>query len=259
MEFLTNAPILSLFDLDMNIYLTADSLIHNGDTYKNFTYALKTNVQNFSITDNSRGNLLATIIKDHATYDIFVQLNRFVINGKLLQREFPLNVMDTMITAEIDLTTNGHIAHDIWYNMAGTLDLTFDGGYIIGLGTDEFYATATDLTRLNAEDRLANALTSGLTKIKTMRVIGEYNNGNFKTTKPIQLAVRHADIVGALSLENNVMSAKFELLLRGTAPEPSPITLTIAPNGKRNYSLSDTLRYIDPAYMRGFLKNHTKF
>jgi len=259
MEFLTNAPILSLFDLDMDIYLTADTLLVNGDIYKNFTYALKSAVQNFSITDNSRGNLLATIVKERGNYDIFIQLNRFVINGKLLQHDFPLNVMDTTITAEIDLQTNGHIAHDIWHNLSGDIDITFDGGYITGLGIDEFYATANDLTRLNAEDRLANALSDGITKIKTMRIIGKYQDGDFKTTKPLQLDVRHANIVGVTALENNTMTTKLEILLRGTSTDPSPITLTIAPNGRRNYSLSDILRYIDPAYMRGFIKTHNKF
>lgn len=259
MEFLANAPLLSLFDLEKNIYLSANTLINNGDEYKNFTYALKTNVQNISITDKSRGNMLATIIKEHSNYDIFIQLNKFVINGRLLTRDFPLNITDTSITAEIDLTTNGHIAHDIWYNMRGTLDLTFEGGYINGIGLDNFYASYDDLTRLNAEDRLARALSDGETKLKSMRIIGTYDNGNFVTTEPMQISVRYVDMLGGLKIQNGDMMVKLEMIMRATSPEPAPVSLAIAPNGGRSYSLSDIMRNLDPAYMRGFINTHDRF
>lgn len=259
MEFLINAPLLSLFNLDKNIYLSANTLINNGNEYKNFTYALKPNVQNISITDKSRGNLLATIIKEHSNYDIFIQLNKFVINGRLLTRDFPLNITDTSITAEIDLTTNGYIAHDIWYNMRGTLDLTFEGGYLNGIGLDGFYASYNDLTRLNAEDTLARALSDGETKLKSMRVIGNYENGNFVTSEPMKISVRFVDMLGGLKIQDNAMTVKLEMMMRGTSPEPVPVSLKIAPNGGRAYSLSDIMKNLDPAYMRAFINTHDKF
>ena len=66
--------------------------------------------------------------------------------------------MNTSITAEMNLKTNGHIAHDIWYNMTGDADISFDGGYLTGIGIDRFYDEYEDLTRLNISDRLITAL-----------------------------------------------------------------------------------------------------
>lgn len=259
LEFLTNSPLLLPFDFSRNIYLTADTLVYGENSYNNFVYSLKSGTQTFSITDNARGNMLATIIKERSVYDIFIQLNKFVINGKLLSNEFPLNIMNTSITAEINLKTHGHIAHDIRYNMTGDLDLTFDGGYITGIGLDAFYADAEDLTRLNVEDRIMTALESGVTVLKNMRIIGEYKNGNFATTQPIKLSVRHADGVGALDITAGAMNAKFDITMRAVAPDAVTVSLTVAPNGRRKYSISELMRYFDPAFMREFIKTHDRF
>ncbi|MDW2958991.1 MAG: hypothetical protein R8M37_04285 [Alphaproteobacteria bacterium] len=259
LEFLTNAPILIPFDLPVNISLSADSLIYNGNEYQNFVYALKPGTQTFSITDSARGNLLATIEQDKTNYDIFIQLNQFVINGKLLSSDMPLNIRDTMITAEIALSTSGQIAHDIYYNMTGTLDMTFNDGYIIGMSFDNFYASAENITTLNAEYALANALTTGETRLKKMHMVGTYERDNFITTKPIELSMRHTDGIGGLAITDGMMTAEFDLTLRGTAPEPATIALSVLPNGDRKYSLSEIMQNIDPGFMRAFIKTHTKF
>lgn len=259
MEFISNAPVLLPFELPKNIYLTANTLIYDENIYKNFVYSLKSGTQTFSISDNARGNLLATIIKERANYDIFMQLNRFVINGKLLNSNYPLNVMDTSITAEIALKTSGHIAHDIWYNMSGDVDITFDGGYIMGLGLDDFYAAADNLTRLNVESELTRALESGYSKIKTMRIIGKYDNGDFATTAPIALSLRHADGTGMMTIENGQMTTRLDILMRATAPDPVNISVLVSPNGRRGYSISEIMRYFDPAFMRSFIRTHDKF
>ncbi|MBO7656612.1 MAG: hypothetical protein J6S80_02710 [Alphaproteobacteria bacterium] len=259
MEFLTNAPIMIPFDFSRDIYLTADTLTYGENNYKNFVYSLKSGIQTFSITDNNRGNLLATIVKEHNNYSIFIQLSRFIVSGKLLPLAFPLNIADTSVTAEIHLNTYGHIAHDIKYNMTGHMDLTFDGGYITGIGIDNFYNNAENLTRLNVEDRIITALESGTTQLKTMRVIGEYNNGNFITTEPIKMSIRHADAVGALDIKDNLMNARLDIKMRAVAPDAVTVSLTVAPNGRRKYSLSELTRYFDPAFMRSFIKTHDKF
>lgn len=259
LEFLTNSPILLPFEFTKNIYLTADTLVYGDNSYNNFVYSLKSGTQTFSITDNARGNLLATIIKEHSAYDIFIQLNKFLVNGNLLSTQFPLNIADTSITAEINLKTHGHIAHDIMYNMMGDVDLTFDGGYITGIGIDQFYMDTDNLTRLNVEDRIMIALESGTTRLKNMRVIGEYKNGNFTTTKPIELSIRHATAVGMLDITDNAMNAKFDITMRAVAPDAVTVSLTVAPNGRRGYSISELMRYFDPAFMRSFIKTHDKF
>ena len=64
MEFLTDAPIMLPFGLNVGISLRADKLIYNGDEYSNFVYSLKPDTQTYSITDSARGNLLAIITKD---------------------------------------------------------------------------------------------------------------------------------------------------------------------------------------------------
>lgn len=259
LEFLTTSPLLLPFEFSRNIYLTADTLVYGENSYNNFVYSLKSGTQTFSITDNARGNLLATIIKERSIYDIFIQLNKFVINGKLLSNDFPLNVMNSSITAEINLKTHGHIAHDIRYNMTGDMDLTFEGGYITGIGLDAFYADTENLTRLNVEDRIMIALESGTTVLKNMRVIGEYNNGNFSTTRPIELSIRHATGVGALDITGGAMNAKFDITMRAVAPDAVTVSLTVAPNGRRKYSISELMRYFDPAFMREFIKTHDRF
>ena len=171
----------------------------------------------------------------------------------------PLNIRDTMITAEIALSTSGQIAHDIYYNMTGTLDMTFNDGYIIGMSFDNFYASAENITTLNAEYALANALTTGETRLKKMHMVGTYERDNFITTKPIELSMRHTDGIGGLAITDGMMTAEFDLTLRGTAPEPATIALSVLPNGDRKYSLSEIMQNIDPGFMRAFIKTHTKF
>lgn len=261
LEFLTAAPITLPFELPVDISLTADTLIYNGNEYKNFIYALKSNTQTFSITDASRGNLLATLRKDASKYDIDIQLNKFVTNGYLLSRQMPLNVRDTMITADISLQTNGHIAHDIWYNLAGDMDLSFSGGYIVGLGVDNFYASADKINTFtfNAEYALADALTYGESVIKKMRVVGKYNNGNFITAQPFTLQMRHVDAYGEFDLDDGRMTVMLNMTMRGTAPTPAPVRLTISPDGTRNYSLTEIMTNFDSSFMRHFIKTHDKF
>lgn len=258
-EFLSNAPLLIPFELPINISLSSDKLVYKNNEYKNFIYALKRNSQIFSISDSDRGNLLATIERDRTTYDIFVQLNRFSINGSLLSARMPLNIRDTTITGQLIFNTSGQIAHDILYNMNGNIDITFNNGYIIGMSFDNFYASAPTITILNAEYALADALTSGETRLKTMRLIGEYNNGNFITTAPIELSMRHTDAIGGLAITDGFMTAEFNLTLRGTAPKPATIELSILPNGNRSYSLSEIMKNLDTSYMRAFIKTHDKF
>ena len=259
LEFLTNAPILAPFDIGKNLYLSAKTLVYENNAYKNFVYSLKSGTQTFSITDRARGNLLATIIKERSNYDIFIQLNNFVINGAMLTKNFPLNIMNTTVTAELSLHTSGHIAHDIWYNLNGNLDLTFDGGYLDGIGLDAFYIAYDDLTRLNVEDRLMTALESGVTKIKNIRIIGQYNDGEFETTRPMEISMRHADAIGKMNIINGAMTTELNITMRGTAIEPVTVSLAIAPNGRRGYSMGELIRYFDPAYLREFIKTHDKF
>lgn len=257
--YLTAAPITIPFSLPVNISLSADAMIYNGTLFQNFVYSLKPNIQTFSITDNDRGNLLATFKRDGNKYDIFAQLNRFVIYGNLLSSSAPLNIQDSMITAEINMKTFGNIAHDLEYNMSGNLDLTFEGGYLVGIGVDEFFASADTINTFNAEYALSYALESGKSAIKSMRVIGKYDKGNFETTKPIALRLRHTDATGELMIDNGMMSATFDLVLRGTSPVPAPIELRINSDNSRKYSLSEIMKNFDSTFMRDFVKTHNKF
>ena len=259
LSFLTTSPITIPFILPVNISLSADVIIYNGNAYMNFVYSSKPSTQTFSITDRNRGNLLATLSRDGNRYKIFAQLNKFLINGTLLGRQMPLNVRDTTITAEINMRTFGNIAHDLEYNMHGDMDLTFTGGYLIGLGMDDLFASANQINTFNAEYALSYALDGGESAIKTMRVIGKYNNGDFVTTKPIDLRLRHTDAIGNLEISNGAMSASFDITLRGTSPTPQPIYLTINPDGSRDYSLSDIMMNFDATYMRDFVRTHNKF
>lgn len=259
LSFFTVAPITIPFDIPVNISLSADSLIYNGQKYNNFVYSLKPNTQTFSITDSNRGNMLTTIKKQNNNYTINIKLNKFVVNAKLLPNDMPLNISDSAITAEIKLKTFGKIAHDVFENINGTFDLYFDGGILYGLGLADFYASATNISTLNAEYVLASALENGITPIKNMRIIGIYNSGDIKTTKPISLALKHTDVFGNMQIENKKMTAELKLILRGTSPASEPIDLIVYPNNTRKYSLSAIMMSFDPEYMRSFIKSHNQF
>ena len=259
MEFMANAPILLPFELNKNVYLTADNLIYDGNTYRNFVYALKSGTQTFSITDKSRGNIMGTIVKERSKYDMFFQLNKFKMNGKLLNDKMPLNIANSAVTAEIHLTTNGHIANDIWHNLRGQFDLTFDGGELYGIGLDRFYADAETLTKINAEERITSALTSGITTSKRIHIVGQYANGDFVTTTPMELSLNHTMATGMLAIKDGAMITKLDFSLRGVASDPVLLSLGINASGKRSYSLQDILQKIEPAYMRSFVKTHTLY
>lgn len=259
LSFFTMHPLMIPFDLGVDISLSADKLIYDDQEYNNFVYSLKPNTQTFSITDNARGNILSTIKKDDASYNITLQLNKFETHGKLLRDTMPLNISDSYVTGDISMRTSGHIAHDIEYNMNGDIDLTFTGGYIYGIGTDGFFASAENVTILNAEYALADALNDGQTRLKSLHIVGHYDHGNFETTDAMALSLPHVDGTGALKIIDGQMSAQFYIVLRGTAPEPAPIDLSISPNGDRTYSLSEIMQNFDPSYMRQFVKNHDRF
>ena len=259
LEFTGTHPLALPFAIDTNVSINAKKLIYNGDEYANFVYSLKPGTQTLSITDAMRGNVLATIARRATTYDIFIQLNGFAIDGPVLARDMPLNVADTRITAEISLRTSGQIAHDLIYNLTGVMDITFDGGYIMGLGLDNFYASAENINRLNAEYALSAAFDGGITRLKKMTIVGKYANGVFDTTSPLTLSMPHADAVGQIQITDDALAARLRLVMRGTSPDPQPIDLEVLGNGTRNYSFTQIMRDFDAGYLRNFVQTHARF
>ena len=259
MEFLTDAPIMLPFGINANIALRADHLIYNGNEYNNFIYSLKPDTQTYSITDHARGNLLAIITKNKKEYDISIQASNFKLGGALLSDAMALNVSNTRITGEAEMHTSGQIAHDIAYNMAGNIDAVFSGGQIDGIGVDEFYAAAADITTLNAEFAIARALDGGRSALKEMHVVGEFAGRDFTTTAPLEISMRHASATGALEINEGRMRANIALTLRGTSPSPVQISVEILPGGTRRYSLSEIMKNFDASFMREFIATHPKF
>ena len=259
LSFFVAHPLTIPFDFNTNLALSANKLVYNKNIYDNFVYSLKNDVQTFSITDSNHGNILATITKDKTKYALNIELNKFILDEKLLPVNMPLNLSDTIVTATIKLNTSGMIAHDIMDNLNGTFDISFDGGKLYGLGFDTFYASANDISTLNVEQRLAFTLQSGITEIKKMHIIGTYENGIIKTTSPLILSMKHIESTGMFELDKDKMFAKLNFVLRGTSPEPEPIDLTIYSDGKREYSLSQIMMNFDPEYMRTFIKTRDKF
>ncbi|MBO7645002.1 MAG: hypothetical protein J6S57_01700 [Alphaproteobacteria bacterium] len=258
-SFLNPSPITTLFNLDLNFALSAKTLIFRGQRYNNFVYSLKPNTQVFSITDSNRGNLLATIIRDNTNYDINIQLNKFVLDNKILPNKMPVNISNSTITAEIKLKTSGKIGHDIYNNLHGTFDATFNGGILHGFGFEEFYASANKITLLNAEYALSKALNDGTTPIKKMHIIGTYNMGDIKTTRPLTLSMHHIDAMGEFKIQDKKMFMSLNLILRGTSPSPAPIEISIYDDGFRDYYLYEIMNSFDPDYMRSFVESHNKF
>ncbi len=260
MQFLSSAPILAPFELGgLNLSLAADQLIWNGEKYDNFVYSLRKDTQDFSITDDARGSLLVSLKARGNNYEILIKLNRFAFMGKLLDNASVLNISDSVVTGQAHMSTGGKIAYDFWRKMKGMLELSFDGGTLHGVGTDAFYARAATITPLTAEDSIAHAISGGETKIKTLKIKGEYENGKLKTTAPLSVVARHTEITGNLELEGKKISADLNILMRGVSVEPKPISLKIMATGERNYSLSEIMRVIDPAYLGEFVRTHSQF
>lgn len=258
-KFMMNHPLATLFELPLNISLSADTMILDNQEYTNFVYSLKPDTQVFSISDSARGHLLGIIEKKKFNYDISIQLNKFKLDGELLDFDTPLNISDSVITAEINLHTSGQTANDLIYNLHGDIDMTFTGGTLSGLGFDRFYALAEKIDMMNAEYVLSSALESGTCQLKKLKIQGTYNNGNFETTRPFTIALRHLDGVGALFINNKVMTGTFEFILRGTAPQQSSVELNINEFGKRTYSIADIINKLDIGYMRAFIKSNDKY
>lgn len=259
MSFFAQSPIMIPFDLNINLALSADTLIYNNQKYDNFIYSLHNDTQTFSISDSRHGNLLAKIKKHNTKYALNIQLNKFVLNEHLLPLNMPLNIFDTVITADIKLNTSGKIAHDIIDNLNGTFDASFDGGKLYGFGFDDFYASAQQLTLLNSEHFLSKALKEGITTIKKMHIVGTYESGDIKTLRPLVLTMKHVDASGILEIKNNEMNADLDLVLRGTSPDAESINIIIASDDTRNFSLSEIMMHFDFEYMKAFVKSHNKF
>ena len=259
LSFFRPAPITIPFELKANIALGAETLIYNNKKYDLFIYSLHDDTQTFSISDSKRGNILATIKKHNLKYAINIQLDKFVFDEMLLPENMPLNLSNTTITAEIKLNTSGKIAHDVFDNLHGTFDASFDGGKLYGFGFDKFYASNNYLTLLNSESFLVNALTNGVTSIKKMHIVGTYESGDIKTLHPLTLTMRHVDATGTMGIKNGEMTADLRMLLRGISPTPEPVDITIYPNNNRDFSLSQIMMNFDYEYMKSFIQSHDKF
>ena len=258
-QFISQDPIILIFKFPFNLSMSIDKLLYNGMQYSKFTYSLNDNKQVFSISDNEQGSLLTDIIKSDNNYDITVKLNRFKILNKFFTFPSPLNIKGSLLTAEIKLNTNGNIAYDIWNNMNGNMNLSFEGGLLEGLGVDNFYSSSDSITILNAERMLSDLIEGGESKIKKLNITGDYNSGIFKTSLPFSLSLYHSDIYGDLTFNNKRLTSNIKLILRGSSPQPEPIDIIIYQDGKRAYSLSAIMTNFDPDFLKNFVKSHNKF
>jgi len=258
-QFVTTEPLTIPFALGANVSLSADKIKFGGEIYENFNYSLKPGIQKMSVTDAARGSLLFSIERKAAKYLIVAQFNKFEILGLVLPRKSPLNVADTTLTAQAELETFGITAHDFWANMAGDLDMTFTGGFLVGFDFDRFYAGAKTITKFNAEYAISDTLNGGDSVLKSLHLTGFYDGGNFITTSNLTALARHTEISGTMQLVNGKMSADLNVLLRGTAPVTRPISIKLLANGERDYSLFDIMQTLDPDYMREFIRIHDRF
>ncbi|MDR1207573.1 MAG: AsmA family protein [Rickettsiales bacterium] len=258
-RYVSAEPLTFPFLLGMNLTMSADRIKFGNEVYDNFNYSLKPESQKMSVTDAARGSVLLSIDKKSTKYNLLVQSNRFEIMGLVLPSRSPLNVADTVLTAQAELATHGITAYDFWANMSGSLDLAFDGGTLVGFDIDRFYANAKNITKMNAEYAISDALSGGTTKLKSLHLAGRYENGGFQTTVPLSASARHSEITGKLQVRNGKMAAQLQVLLRATSPKPLPISLDISRDGERDYSLSEIMLTLDPDYMREFVKTHDKF
>ena len=257
-QYLSADPMLEPFNFGANVVVSADGIKLNGVVYNGFMYALDGGGQKMSVSDSENGKLLLTVSKERSKYKYLVQSNKFFVPGKLFDEAAPVNVEGAAITAQAELESFGLTAADIRRNMAGMIDASIDGGFLHGLGTDAFYDNANRYEKRDTEKALAAALGGGRTAIRELIVTGEYNGGDFKTTRPFLLGARHTDVTGNLSIDNEGVRIRANIILRGTGALPKPIALSIA-NGKRDYAMSEILPAVDLDYLREFTSTHKRF
>jgi hypothetical protein len=257
-QYLFGDPLLAPFGLGVGLSIVADVIRLNGAEYKTFIYSLDNVSQKMSVSDSERGRMLLSVSKNKSKYKYLIQLNKFFVPGKLFDAGQPFNLEKTTITAQAELESMGLTAYDVRRNMSGIIDASLDGGILSGFGTDNFYDNANKYGKLDTEDALRGALSGGMTNIKEIEITGEYSGGDFRTIKPFLLTVRHADITGNLSVKNDSVLIRANIILRGTSPIPKPLSLTVE-NGERDYSLSDILPDVDLDYLREFVRTHKKF
>ncbi len=260
LQFSSNTLWAILFDLKKNISLVSDFVVYNGDIFENFAFSLNDNKMQFSITDAARGSVLAEITQSGGRYDAKISMDKFIAVGNLLSREFGINISNTTITGDATLQTFGRIAYDIWENISGEIDVAFNGGYLVGIGTDEFFANAKNIEFSNAEILLSNALNGGRSELKNLALAGKYRDGKFQTTRPFALTLRHTNGNGNLEISDGKMTADITLSLRGTTPGgATPINFRINENGTRDFSLSQILSDLDIDYFRDFAATHSQY
>jgi len=259
-KFVSAEPLTFPFMLNMSLALTADRVRFDGETYERFVYSLTPERQRMSVADSARGSLLMSMDRRGAnSYNLLVQANNFEIRGPVLPLSSRLNIADTTLTARAALSTNGFTANDFWRNMAGEIDMSFEGGILMGFDFDRFYDNAANVTRMNAEFVLGNALSGGQSQLRSLHIAGHYENGNFTTTMPLSASTRHTEYTGDLQVRRGAPAAQLRILLRGTSPAPSPMSVSITHGGAREYSLGEIMRTFDPDFMREFTRMHPRF
>ena len=62
-----------------------------------------------------------------------------------------------------------------------------------------------------------------------------------------------------MAIKDGQMTAEFDIIMRGTSPEPATIQLGLLPSGGRQYSLSEIMKNFDVKFMRAFLETQDRF
>lgn len=255
LSFTKNSALFIPFEFNTHISLFANKLKYNKKDFSNFVYSLTPNLQTYSISDDLNGNLLIDIKKDKSSYNFLITLNKFRIDDKIFSTNMPLNIRDSYITAQANLNTHGFIEHDIWYNLNGDLDISFNDGFFIGLNTDTFYKSGEKLSKLNLDSALTNALTSGTSILKNCHIKAKYTKGNFMTTQPININLSNVSITGNISIIDSKMNSNLKVIMHGLSKQNLPFELKIDPYNKRTFSISDILNKTDFYYLQNFLNN----
>jgi hypothetical protein len=260
MKFISAEPLTFPFMMNMSVALTADMIRFGGEVYERFVYSLTPTRQRMSVTDSARGSMLVSMDRTAAhRYNLLIQSNNFEISGALLPLTSSLNVADTSVTARATLETHGFTANDFWRNMMGDIEMSFEGGTLIGFDFDNFYDSAQQITRLNAEFALADALAGGQSALRSLHISGHYENGIFTTTSPLSAATRHTEYTGELQILRGRAAGNLRILLRGTSPAPAPMLINVPHGGARNFSLSEIMQTFDSDFMREFTRIHPRF
>ncbi|MDR2685902.1 MAG: hypothetical protein LBB23_03985 [Rickettsiales bacterium] len=248
LQFVSQDPMLSMFRITPDFSLATARVISGGATYQDLAYSKIGTAQKASLTDGSTGVGVWEITRRGGSeYEINVKISGFKIPG--LFANLPgLNVEGATLTAEAWLTTMGLTANDVRQNLAGSAELNFDGGKVVGIDTRRVFAAP--ISHGNAFDVVSSAFAKDASMpIRTLNVPLRISGGSALSSAPMNIRSDTSNISGFIKSDSEGTAAKLSVVFKNGAAEPRPLEVRVAPSGA-SFDREELFRSVDPDYIK---------